>query len=74
MRPDVLLEWTATAVLLIGVALTSYDVFPINLYVSLAGNLIWVAVGLVWKKPPLVITSGVISAVYLSGLVRLLLH
>jgi hypothetical protein len=74
MRPDVVLEWTATGVLLVGVALTSYDVFPINLYVSLAGNLIWVVVGVVWKKPPLVITSGVISAVYLSGLVRLWLH
>jgi hypothetical protein len=74
MRPDVILEWTATGVLLVGVALTSYDVFPINLYVSLAGNLIWVVVGVVWKKPPLVITSAVISAVYLSGLVRLWLH
>jgi hypothetical protein len=73
MRPDVILEWTATGVLLVGAALTSYDVFPINLYVSLAGNLIWV-VGVVWKKPPLVITSGVISAVYFSGLVRLILH
>jgi hypothetical protein len=58
MTPDAILEWTATGVLLVGVALTSYDVFPLNLYVSLAGNLIWVVVGVVWKKRPLVITSG----------------
>lgn len=57
-----------------GVALTAYDIFPLNLYVSLVGNLIWVAVGLVWRKPSLIIVSAVISAVYVSGLIRVVLR
>jgi len=65
-------EWSCTAVLIAGVALTSFDVFPLNLWVSLAGNLGWLAIGYIWRKWSLVIVELIIVAIYIGGLYNIL--
>ena len=35
---EFVLEWVATALLIAGVALTAWNVYPENIYLSLAGN------------------------------------
>lgn len=65
---EVILEWTATAVLLFGVYLTAYNIYPQNVYFSLAGNLLWLIVALHWKKPSIITVQVVVSALYVLGL------
>jgi hypothetical protein len=63
------MEWTATFVLMIGVALTAWNIYPLNIYFSLAGNLGWLIVGYMWKKWSLIIIQLVVSALYIAGLI-----
>jgi len=65
-----IIEWTATVFFLISVALTSVDIFPINLYVSLVTNLLWLLVGIVWRKWSLITVEAVVCVMYAAGIIR----
>jgi len=62
------IEWISTLLLLLGVTLTALNIFPINLWVSLAANLGWLCVGLIWHKWSLIIVQLVVSTIYILGL------
>lgn len=64
------LEWTSTVVLIIGVALTSWNVYPINIYISFIGNLLWLVTSLVWRKWSLAVVEFIICAIYIAGIFR----
>lgn len=61
-------EWTITAILIIGVALTSYNIYPLNIWLSFIGNLGWMVLGYLWRKWSLFIVELIIVAIYLGGL------
>ena len=63
------MEWGSTALLLVGVALTSFNVYPLNLWVCLAANVGWTVMGILWKKWSLLIVQAVVSAIYIFGMV-----
>ena len=63
------MEWGSTALLLVGVALTAFNVFPLNLWVCLAANVGWTVMGIIWKKWSLLIVQAVVSAIYIFGMV-----
>ena len=63
-------EWGSTALLLVGVALTSFNIFPLNLWVCLAANLGWAIVGLIWRKWSLIIVQIVITIIYVAGIYK----
>jgi hypothetical protein len=62
------IEWVSTAVLIIGVALTAYNVYPLNIWLSLLGNIGWFVIGWMWKKYSLLTIQVVISIIYILGL------
>ena len=68
-----LLEWGSTFVLIIGVTLTAFNVFPLKVYLSLAGNFGWFVLSVYWKKWSLVTVQVIVSAIYVVGLVKLFL-
>jgi hypothetical protein len=70
---DFIFEWACTATLIAGVALTSFNIYPLNLWVSLVGNLGWLLLGWIWRKWSLIIVETVISAIYIVGIVDLYL-
>lgn len=74
-RPSLefIVEWSATAVLLVGVALTSFNIYPLNVYVSLAANLLWLWLGFIWRKWSLIIVELVVVTIYAAGTVQTLL-
>ena len=47
-RLDVV-KWIATAVQLVGYALTGLNVVPWNVFAFIVGILLWFAVGVMWK-------------------------
>jgi hypothetical protein len=71
LTKDSIFEWTCTATLIAGVALTSFNVYPLNLWVSLLGNLGWLVLGWIWKKWSLILVEIVISTIYVVGIVDL---
>jgi hypothetical protein len=61
-------EWVSTAILIIGVALTAWNIYPLNVYFSLAGNLGWAIIGVMWRKWSLITIQIVVTAIYIAGL------
>jgi hypothetical protein len=65
-----ILEWAATFVLIIGVALTAWNIYPLNIYFSLMGNFMWLIIAFVWKKWSLISVQIIITILYVSGLIN----
>jgi hypothetical protein len=63
-------EWGSTAILIVGVILTSFNIFPLNVYFSLAGNAGWAVVSIVWRKWSLLAIQGIVSIIYFIGLIN----
>ena len=69
-RIEFVFEWASTVVLLCGAYLTSVNVYPLNVYLSMAGNLGWLVVAVIWRKWSLIIIQLVITVIYVSGLIK----
>jgi len=67
---EFVIEWFATILLIVGVALTSWNIYPLNIYVSLAGNFAWLLVALLWRKWSLITIQFVIILIYIAGVVK----
>jgi hypothetical protein len=72
MALDKILEWTSTAVLLVGVYLTAVNIYPMNVYISLIGNFGWLVVAVLWRKWSLLTVQLVIVALYVYGMLSAL--
>ena len=65
----IIIEWAATITLILGVALTSFNIYPLNVYVSAIGNFLWLLIALYWKKLSLIIIQVFILLIYIGGVV-----
>lgn len=63
-------EWLSTALVIAGAALTSWNVYPENLYVVIAGNFGWIIVGLYWRKWSLITIQVILTVIYIVGLIH----
>ena len=63
-------EWLCSIVLLAGVALTSFNIFPLNLWVLFFGNLGWVILGWIWRKWSLIAMQVIITLIYVVGIIK----
>ena len=67
------IEWSATVTLIIAVALTSWNIYPANIYMSVLGNFLWLLMALYWKKWSLITIQVFILVLYLSGVVKIIM-
>jgi hypothetical protein len=63
-----LIKWLGTALCLTGIALTSYNVYPLNIVLSLVGSALWTLAGFLQRDPPLILVEAVAVLIYLSGM------
>lgn len=64
------MKWTATILCLIGIYLTSLNIYPLNLVFGLIGSFLWSVEGLVAKDFALFTVEAVAVAIYLNGIIR----
>jgi hypothetical protein len=64
------IEWVATVSFLCSVALTSLNYYPEYLYLSLFTNLLWLIVGMVWRKWSLIFVEAVVCVMYTIGIIK----
>jgi len=69
----IFIEWAATVTLIIGVGLTAWNVYPLNIYMSALGNLLWLFVAFHWKKWSLITIEFFIILIYFAGMVKVLI-
>ena len=67
------LEWASTIILIVGVILTSYNIYPANVWFSMVGNCGWLLLGWVWRKWSLLTVQVIITIIYIAGIVNVYL-
>jgi hypothetical protein len=65
------MKWTGTALCLIGIALTSLNIFPLNLWFGFIGSGLWALSGMQQKDYALFTVEFMAVAMYLGGLIKL---
>lgn len=65
-----MMRWFGTVSYLVGMMLTSMNVYPANLIFGMIGGLSWMVVGLSWKDKALILVEAASAAIYCFGLVR----
>jgi drug/metabolite transporter (DMT)-like permease len=63
-------KWIGTGLCLIGIALTSLNIYPLNLLFGLIGSFLWTVEGLVAKDYALFTVEAVAVGMYLGGIIR----
>ena len=63
------LKWGGTILCLTGIALTSFNVYPLNIVISLVGSALWTMAGFVQRDTPLFLVEAVAVAIYASGFI-----
>jgi len=67
------IKWLGTILCLTGICLTSFNVYPTNIVLSLIGSALWTWAGWVQKDTPLFLVEAVAVAMYAAGFISLVL-
>jgi hypothetical protein len=68
-----LTKWIGTILCLIGIALTAFNIYPDNIWYSLAGSFLWMTAGFLQRDVPLFLVEGVAVVMYMAGVVKIIL-
>ena len=66
---DWYIKWGASIVLIVGIILTSNNIYPLNLYFDIVGLTGWFIVGMIWNDRALIVINVVSLAILTNGLV-----
>ena len=67
---DWYIKWVSSFIILIGMALTSINLTPFNLYFHFVGVSGWLIVGLMWHDRALMVVTSVAAMIFLMGILR----
>ena len=70
---DWYIKWASSIILLIGMLLTTHNIYPINLVFHLLGVMGWMFVSLLWNDRALIIINAVSIAIFANGLLSYVL-
>jgi hypothetical protein len=68
-----MLKWSGTALCLIGIALTSFNIYPANIFFGLIGSVLWTLVGFLQQDAPLFLVEAVAVFIYITGVIAWLM-
>jgi hypothetical protein len=63
------IKWAGTILCLTGIGLTSFNIYPANIVLSLIGSALWTTAGIIQKDMPLFLVEAVAVMFYLAGLI-----
>lgn len=69
-----LMKWTGTVLCLVGIALTSFNIFPANIVFGFIGSGLWTYAGILQNDAPLVLVEAVAAVLYLFGIIVYIIH
>lgn len=62
------LEWTGTAILILGTAVNSMGFYPQGPLLLVLGGFFWLTVSIRWRKPSLIVVNSVMTLTAIGGL------
>jgi len=69
-----MIRWSGTILCLIGIALTSFNIYPLNLLFGLIGSFLWTVQGYLYRDNALLVVELVAVLMYLVGIVSLFIY
>ena len=66
---DWYIKWAASMILLVGMLLTSNNIYPLNIFVHMLGLIGWLIVSIIWNDRALIIINAVGIAIMANGLI-----
>ncbi len=66
-----MIRWSGTILCLIGIALTSLNIYPLNLLFGLVGSFLWTVQGYLYRDNALLLVELVAVLIYLAGIVSI---
>ena len=67
---DWYIKWVSSFIILIGMALTSINLTPFNLYFHFVGVSGWLIVVVMWHDRALMVVNSVAAMIFLMGILR----
>lgn len=68
-----MLKWTGTTLCLLGIALTSFNIYPLNIFVGFIGSVLWATAGYIQDDLPLLVVELAAVMIYFFGIVAYVL-
>ena len=65
----ILLKWLGTTLCLIGIAFTSFNVYPANIMFSLIGSIMWTLAAILQQDTPLFLVESIAVVLYIGGVI-----
>tara|TARA_R110000824_G_scaffold172419_5_gene350235 strand:- start:252 stop:494 length:243 start_codon:yes stop_codon:yes gene_type:complete len=62
-------KWASSILLMLGMILTSQNIFPYNLYLHVVGISGWLYVSIVWNDRALIVLNSVALSIFVNGIV-----
>jgi len=67
-----MIRWSGTILCLIGIALTSFNIYPLNLVFGLIGSFLWTVQGYLYRDNALLVVELVAVLMYLVGIFKVI--
>jgi len=67
---DWYIKWFSSVIILIGMVLTSNQIFPLNLMFNIVGSIGWLVVALIWHDRSIMIINASAIMIMSNGLIQ----
>ena len=64
----IIIKWLGTILCLLGIALTSFNIYPANILFGLIGSALWTFAGFMQRDIPLLLVEFVAVVLYFVGI------
>ena len=64
------IKWSASVFIIIGMLMSSLNLFPYNLFLHLIGVSGWFVVGMLWHDRSLIVVNAIAVFIFLSGIIK----
>ena len=66
-------KWVSSFVIIAGMALTTNNIYPLNMYMHLAGIIGWLVVSVAWHDRSLIMLNAVAAFIFINGIISSLI-
>jgi hypothetical protein len=63
------IKWASTLVLILGMMLTSQNIYPWNIFVHTVGIAGWLYVSILWNDRALIVVNSVAMSIFVGGII-----
>jgi hypothetical protein len=70
-KPYQLLAWIGTLMLIVGASMTALNIYPLNVWVMIVANGVWLIAGWLWNEPSVIGLNLAMVLIYILGAINL---